>query len=377
MKPLSVFLLNCDWKDMFRDSFVVLKDKLYRDRLGGDINSFYIFSWARTSYFQKKDSRFSSLHRKTKLDYFRPLLDVWTFPVVIYHVWKNKIKNDVWTCYDFGFAPTLWVLKKLFGGKFIMCLNNQPRMYSKTRRFGSIKSIYSWIIEKLFYRLPDHFFTINETMRSYLITLGVDTSKITVFSMNTIDRDKDFIAQAQKGVIRKKYSIPENNKILLTVARLEAEKNYHRLLELFSGLGDGYTLIALGSGSLFEELKAKCKDLGIENRVIFAGFVHRDEIWNFYADADVFVLLSKVEALGVVFWEAMYAQVPIVGSIADGIVETIGKDGDRGRIWEEAKGQEGFNEIIKTARLDPAMLVRAKTYVEEKISNHVTINNIV
>lgn len=365
---------------MFDTSREEFKDKLRRDQLGGNINNFFIFSWARKNYFKTYEN-FISIHRKTYLDVFRPLLDMWTILVVIYYVWKNKLRNDVWLCYDFGFVPALWILKKIYGGKLIMCLNNQPRIYSKTRKFGGIKFAYSWFIEKVFSKFVDHFFTINETMRGYIKSLGIDKSRISVFSMNTIERDKAFIEKVQKGSIRKKYNIPDNHKIILTVARLEAEKNYKILLELFAGLGDGYILIALGRGSLLYELQKKCQSLGIQDRVFFPGFVHRNEIWNYYADADIFVLLSKVEALGVVFWEAMYANVPIVGSNVDGIVETIGRDGERGIIWSENKGQEGFKEIINSLsnlnNESRGMILRARKYVDEKILNNLIINDVV
>ena len=69
--------------------------------------------------------------------------------------------------------------------------------------------------------------------------------------------------------------------------------------------------------------------------------------------------------------------VPIVGSDVEGIVETIGKDGDKGRIWKDKMGQQGFNEILTTITSKQDMVQRAKKYVEEKISNRIIINDIV
>ncbi len=380
MKPLSIFILNCDWGNMYENSPSVFRDKLERDRLGGTINNFFIFSWARISY-TKSENRFSTVHKKTRLDFFRPLLDLRTIPAVFYYVYKNKIRNDIWLTYDFGFVPALWIVKTFFGGKLIMCLNNQPRQYSRIRKFGFIKSVYSWLVERIFSGFVDHFFTINETMRNYIKKLGVNESNISVFTMDTIERDKEFIEKAQNGIIRKKYNLSLSTKILLTVGRLEAEKNYPRLLELFSGLDKKYVLIALGSGSLLPELEKQCQKLGITDRVFFPGFVHRNEIWNYYADADIFVLLSKVEALGMVFWEAMYSKVPILGSNVEGILESTGIDGDRGNIWKEEMGQKGFNEII-TSLSDSnnsnvsSMVTRAYEFVKNKMSNNITINDI-
>ena len=375
-KPLSIFLVNCDWRDIFGTSPAEFRDKLERDRLGASLNNFFVFSWARTNY-EKTVDNVSSVHEATRFDVFRPLLDIVTFVKVFFIARKKKLQPDVWFCYDFGFIPGLWLAKTIIGsGKIVMCLNNQPRIYSNTRKFGWIKSIYSAYIEYAFSPLVDHFFTINETMKEYIKKLGVPEKDISVFSMNTIDRDRKFIAAVKKGSIREKYAIPASSKIILTVARLEAEKNYPKLLELFVSLGEGYTLIALGRGSLLGQLQEQAKKLGIEKRVFFAGFVHRDEIWNYYADADAFVLLSKAEALGVVFWEAMHVRVPVLGSDVPGIVETLGNNGERGRIWKDSYTKEDFKRIMESLQ-DEAVIERAHAFVQEKISNNLTINDIV
>lgn len=379
IRPLSIFMVNYDWRDIFRTSFVELRDKLERDQLGADRNDFFFFSWAHASYVAAH-GKFRTVHRKTRLYSLKPLLDLITLVQIPFTVKRFKLKPDAWLTYDFGMLPALWVAKQLFGGRVVLCVSSQPRVYSATRRFGRIKELYSWAAEKLWWRLADHFFTINETMKAYLNRIGIPEKDITVFYVNTIDRDLEYIGKAQRGRVRAEHSIPSDKKIILTVARLESEKNYPKLLELFSGLGPNYILIALGRGSLLESLLKQAKTLGIEDRLIFPGFIHRDQIWNYYADADIFVLLSKAEALGLVFWEAMHMNVPVIGSTADGIVETIGSDGDRGRFWREEDGRNGFTERVKFCLTQSparnAMLVRARDYVARQRENKVTFSDL-
>lgn len=380
-KPALIFILNCDWRDRFQQSFHEFRDKLERDQLNSKLNSFFVFSWARTSYI-KNDGKFSSVHRKTVLDKLRPLLDIWTIPLVSYYAWKYKLRPEAWLCYDFGFVPALWIASSLFGGKVVMCLNNQPRIYSMTRSFGHVKYMYSWFVEKAFCRLVEHFLTINKTMKSYIEDLGISSSKISIFSMNTIHRDMEYINKMKPGLMREKYHVPENHKVIITVARLEAEKNYPLLLNLFAKLRPEYTLFVLGRGSLLDGLQKQVRDLGIQDRVHFMGFVHRDEIWNYYADSDVFVLLSKAEALGVVFWEAMYSKIPIIGSNVSGISESLGLHGERGILWDlEMSQPEDFQKYIDFC-VHPSpkkdiMLQNAKKYVDEQIQNDITINDII
>lgn len=376
-------MINCDWRDMFGTSPQEFEDKLRRDQLNPDINTFFILSWAKLTRRETR-GRITAQHIKTRLGFFRPLLDVRNFFACIYRVMREGIKADIWLCYDFGFVPALWVCSRIRGGTVVMLLNNQPYVYSKTRRFGFMKSLYSRFLELVMPPCVDKFYTINATMRDYIKNLGVPEKKIFVFTMDTILREKNLIESAQAGAIKQKYSIPSSSKVILTVARLEPEKDYPRLLELFASLGEGYVLLCLGRGSLLDELKAQCVRLGIEQRVHFPGFVHREEIWNYYADADAFVLLSKAEALGVVFWEAMYAGVPCIGSDIPGIVETIGGDGDRGRILSDKLDGEAFKKMITEACADDehsrhktqAMTDRAKKFVESKIHEQLSINDL-
>ena len=372
-------MINYDWRDIFRTSFIELREKLERDQLNPDMNDFFFYSWANVSYTVTK-GRFKTIHKKTRLYSLKPLLDLITAVLVPFTVKRFKLKPDAWLTYDFGMLPALWFAKKLFGGKIVLCVSNQPRVNSRTRRFGALKAVYYWASEKLWWHLADHFFTINDNMKDYLENIGIPEKDITIFYVDTIDRDSEFIGNAKKDIVRPRYSIQTGQKIILTVARLEVEKNYPKLLESFAGLGLGYVLIALGRGSLLDSLKSQVKSLGIEDRVIFTGYVHRDEVWNYYAGADLFVLLSKAEALGLVFWEAMYMNVPVIGSTADGIVETIGSDSNRGRIWREEDGQIGFNERVEFC-LTPsperdAMLKRAREYVEKQRENKVTFNDL-
>ncbi len=379
-RRLNILIINCDWRNIFRDSFQELYDKLNRDQLGPDHNRFFFFSWSHEDYQTTRDSRFSSIHVKTHWRSFRPFIDLLSFFFIPRAVRKANFLPDIILVYDLGFLPAARRVKKMYGGKIVLCLTNMPVAYSTTRHWGSIKARYSFLIERFFLKFADVFYTINQTMKEYLINLGADPHRIFVFSSNTINRDSVYLKRAVRGYVRKKYGISQNKKIILSVGRLEAEKGYPRLLDIFSRLDQDFFLIILGRGSLLPSLQEQVRILGIEKRVIFMGFIHRDEIWNFYKDADVFMLLSTVEALGLVFWEAMHARVPVIGSTAPGIVETIGRDGDRGRICEPSEPPEVTSKKIEFC-IHPnpekdSMLDRAYEYVLLQQKNTLTINTL-
>lgn len=379
MKPLNILFINCDWRNIFENDFDEVYKKLERDRLNPDINNFLFLSWANENYYKIRDERFSAIHIKTRWKFFRPFFDFLSIFIFPYKVSKIKFKPDIILVYDFGLLPSAKILKYFFGGTIIFSLTNMPRVYSRARSFGKLKTIYSSVIEVLYKNFMDKALTINETMKKYMLELGIKNDKIIVFGSDTINRDIVSIKNSTSGVIRKKHKIPDDNKIILSIGRLETEKDFPRLLNIFSKLGDKYFLIILGQGSQENYLKEIIRSLGIENKVIFPGFINRDEIWSYFKDANLFMLLSKAEALGLVFWEAMYMKVPVIGSEASGIVETIGENDERGLILRDNNLDVIKKKIefcVGDSEEKIEMLERAKSYVESKINNTIDINKL-
>lgn len=379
-KPLNILIVNTDWRNIFETGFDELYKKLERDRLRPDVNCFFFVSWSTVSYEQKRDERFSSVHMKTLWKRFKPFIDLSSIFLVPYITRKQKFIPDRVIVYDLGFVFAANILKFMYGPRVIFCMTNMPEVYSRTRRFGRFKALYSSILEMLFVKMIDVGYTINETMKKYMIGIGVDEKKIVIFASDTINRDMAHIKTSVKGAVRKKYGINDTSKVILSIGRLEAEKGFPRLLDIFAQLDPSLTLIILGQGSLKNELQKHAEKLQISDRVHFTGFVDRTEIWNYYNDADLFILLSNAEALGLVFWEAMYMGVPAIGSTAEGIVESLGANGERGLIVQpnESVGliKEKITSMLTKSEMRDTMLARAKQYVENEIANTITINDL-
>lgn len=379
-KPLNILIVNTDWRNIFENGFDELYKKLERDQLRPDLNNFFFFSWGTVSYVKKRDERFSSVHMKTIWRSFKPCIDFLSIVMVPYTVKKSGFKPDVIFIYDLGFVVPARILKWMYGSTVVFCMTNMPEVYSRTRRFGKIKAFYSSILEHLFVRMVDIGYTINETMKKYIMNIGIDEQKVVVFASDTINRDMVHLKASKKGIVRRRYAIKDNSKIILSIGRLEAEKGFPRLLNIFAQLDPSFTFIILGQGSLKNELQEQVKRLGLTERVFFTGFVDRTEIWDYYHDADLFMLLSNAEALGLVFWEAMYMGVPAIGSTAEGIVESLGQHGERGLIVEPDESIDSIKEKIKFILTESdkrnIMLAQAKHYVEKEIANTVTINDL-
>lgn len=113
---------------------------------------------------------------------------------------------------------------------------------------------------------------------------------------------------------------------LLCVARLIERKGQHHLLAAVKNLADegvDVSLELIGTGDAQASNEALAQQLGIANRVIFAGYVPREQIADHYAAADVFVLPSYNEGMSVATLEALAAGLPVVVSRTGGTAELV------------------------------------------------------
>jgi glycosyltransferase involved in cell wall biosynthesis len=133
---------------------------------------------------------------------------------------------------------------------------------------------------------------------------------------------------------RKLFGMDANAKVLLYVGRLAPEKNLDFMLSSLEPVlkaDPQLRLLLVGGGPLLDALKVLCQELGIENQVIFSGFVDPAKLKDVYAAGDAFVFASRTETQGVCITEAMAAGLPCVVVGAMGAAEAL-EDGIEGFI---------------------------------------------
>jgi glycosyltransferase involved in cell wall biosynthesis len=105
-----------------------------------------------------------------------------------------------------------------------------------------------------------------------------------------------------------------------SLGRLSFEKGHDILLRAVAELPD-VAAVLVGDGPDRERLVALASELGIAERVTFAGWQAEPMAW--LPGLDVFVLPSRLEALGLAAIEAMLARRPVVGSDTGGLPEVV------------------------------------------------------
>ena len=132
-----------------------------------------------------------------------------------------------------------------------------------------------------------------------------------------------------------KYGL-EGSKVLMTVARLWSGDIYKgvdvtiralpKILQKFPHV----KYLAIGRGDDLPRLEKLAKDLGVADRVIFAGFVPDEELPDHYRVADAYIMPSQ-EGFGIVYLEAMATGIPVLAGDSDGSADPL-QDGRLG--WQ-------------------------------------------
>ena len=131
----------------------------------------------------------------------------------------------------------------------------------------------------------------------------------------------------------------ENGRILCVGSLIE-RKGVDLLLRALQGIEENYRLVLAGAGIEEENLKKLAKELKIERKVEFLGYLSRKELKKEYGKSSIFVLPTREDCFALVLLEAMCAGLPIVGSIfADGVYDLI-EEGENGYIIDPYQTKE-------------------------------------
>lgn len=124
--------------------------------------------------------------------------------------------------------------------------------------------------------------------------------------------------------VRQELGIRPNQPWILSVARLEAEKDLHSLIDAMGivvrAIPSAVCTIA-GEGSLREKLAGQIRHGGLEESVRLLGF--RDDAMSLINAADLFVLPSLAEPFGLAIVEAMSLGKPVIATRAGGPLEIV------------------------------------------------------
>ncbi len=125
--------------------------------------------------------------------------------------------------------------------------------------------------------------------------------------------------------IRNRFALG-HEKLLLFVGRMVPEKGLDTLIKTLKVLiqrGLPAKVVAVGDGPQIEDYKVLANNMGISDKVYFAGHIDDWTLRALYRLSDVAVFPSRFEPFGIVALEAMAAHCPVVASAVGGLKEVV------------------------------------------------------
>jgi glycosyltransferase involved in cell wall biosynthesis len=161
--------------------------------------------------------------------------------------------------------------------------------------------------------------------------------------------------------------------VLGTVGRLEPQKRFDRLLEVFAELRrerPHLRLVLVGEGSARGALEARCRELGLQEDCRLLG--HRTDVVDLHHAFDLFIQSSDYEGTPNVVLEAMALETPVVATDVGGTGELI-LDGEHGLLVPP--GDPGsLRDAIARALDDPAATARRAAAARERIEGPLSFS---
>ncbi len=154
--------------------------------------------------------------------------------------------------------------------------------------------------------------------RSILLPYGVDTNKFKPDQFNQRIRDS--------------LSSSDDDVLIMTIGRLVYKKGFNILIDSTPGVVEAepnVKFVIAGDGPLIEELDDQAKSLEVESHIHFSGSIPWDEVPEFLASGDIFVLPSirdkygNIDGLPNVLLEAMSSGKPVIASDIPGVKAII------------------------------------------------------
>lgn len=166
--------------------------------------------------------------------------------------------------------------------------------------------IVSIIVKKAFL-MSDYIIVLSDWWEELLLSKYPELYGKLIVSPNPIDLQLEELAEQ---VIS--HDITDDTINVIAMSRLEEGKGFREVINSAKYLRDGIIIHIVGDGTGKGELEQLASDLGVCDRVVFHGWLDYSDKCELLRTGHLFCLPSKYDSFGMVYLEAMAANLPIV-----------------------------------------------------------------
>lgn len=221
---------------------------------------------------------------------------------------------------------------------------------SKHNAEAALQNVFVRIIHSWISRANRRIIALSSAVAEYMIQHGGVSGPRLIVIHYGIDELPKHTHAPGVSLIRKELGVPARAPIAVCVARIDPQKNHQLLIQAWDRVvmshPNAYLIIIggtqLGGNNYVQYLCNMVAEMGLENRVLFTGL--RSDVDDFLMTADIAVMSSRWEGLGLALLEAMKYGLPVVATRVGGIVEVV-DDGITGILVEDGDASALANAI--------------------------------
>ena len=196
-----------------------------------------------------------------------------------------------------------------------------------------------WAAEKYVGKFTSQFIFVGQDLRSSYLRSGVcsQENSLVIYGAKNLEPfiQSACLSETERRRNRQAFGLDHEAPIIGYVARIVPSKGHMYALRAFQKLKSFHQSakrIIVGDARVPSEhvfknsLVAKIKKLGLQEEIIFTGWLNEKETAHYYGLFDILIFPSIYEGLPVAVLEAMAADIPVVGFDCGGVRELLGDD---------------------------------------------------
>ncbi|MBN1788630.1 MAG: glycosyltransferase family 4 protein [Sedimentisphaerales bacterium] len=237
-------------------------------------------------------------------------------------------------------------------------------------------------IERAAGKKTDAFICVADAMtkKSLDVSIGKVEQYTTAYSAIEEDAFLNPIPQQEISDFRKKYDIPTDAIVLVTIARLFHLKGHKYIIESarkLAGRFENCIWLFVGDGILKELLQKQISDYGLSDRFRFTGLLPVEKMPLVIQSSNILVHCSLREGLARVLPQAMLCGKPAISFDIDGAYEVVNPD--TGRLIEPENIErltDACGELIADESLRNRLGLAGRNFVKEQFAPKTMVDAI-
>ena len=237
-------------------------------------------------------------------------------------------------------------------------------------------------VEKAVAKKTDAFICVADAMTQKSLAVGIGRADQYTTAYSAIEEEQfsNPITAQSRNDFRKKYDVPNDAIVLVTIARLFHLKGHNYIIESAQELAKRFencVWLFAGDGILRYRMQKQVADLGLSDKFRFTGLLPPSDIPLAIQSSDILVHCSLREGLARVLPQAMLCGKPAISFDIDGANEVVNPD--TGRLVEPENVEQLIDacaELIANENLRIKLGRAGREFVREKFSPKTMVDTI-